>query len=210
MVLLIDNYDSFVHNLARYFRELGEETVVARNDRITLDGVAELRPSHIVISPGPCTPQEAGISNSVVLELGGRTPILGVCLGHQCIGAAFGGAVVRAERAVHGKASAIHHSGSGIFAGIPSPFRAARYHSLGLPQDTIPAALEVVAVTEWDEVMAVRHRSAPIWGVQFHPESVLTEHGHALLRNFLRLRPTGAARTAADSAEAAEDVPPIA
>jgi len=187
MVLLIDNYDSFVHNLARYVRELGEATEVVRNDAISLKEIAELEPSHILVSPGPCTPREAGISNEVIKAFGARIPILGVCLGHQCIAAAFGGQVVRARRPVHGKTSAIVHRGIGIFDGLPSPFLAARYHSLVVPARTLPAELEVVATTEQDEVMAIRHRTFPIWGVQFHPESVLTEHGHTLLRNFLVL-----------------------
>ena len=187
MVLLIDNYDSFVHNLARYVRELGEATEVVRNDAISLKEIAELEPSHILVSPGPCTPREAGISDEVIKAFGARIPILGVCLGHQCIAAAFGGQVVRARRPVHGKTSAIVHRGIGIFDGLPSPFLAARYHSLVVPARTLPAELEVVATTEQDEVMAIRHRTFPIWGVQFHPESVLTEHGHTLLRNFLVL-----------------------
>jgi para-aminobenzoate synthetase component 2 len=187
MVLLIDNYDSFVHNLARYVRELGETTAVHRNDAITLDEITELAPSHILISPGPCTPREAGISNEVIVSLGPRVPILGVCLGHQCLGAAMGGQVVRASRPRHGKTSPIHHDGEGIFAGLPSPFAATRYHSLLVAREGLPACLEVVATTLEGEIMALRHRDLPLWGVQFHPESVLTEHGHALLRNFLGL-----------------------
>ncbi len=186
MILLIDNYDSFVHNLARYVRELGGETEVVRNDAVTPEQIRALAPTHIIISPGPRTPREAGVSNAVVREFG-DTPILGVCLGHQCIGATLGGEVVRAERPMHGKASDVYHTGVGIFAGLPTPFRAARYHSLVVPRATLPAELEVVAVTEQDEVMAFRHRTHPTWGVQFHPESVLTEHGYALLRNFLQL-----------------------
>ena len=192
MILLIDNYDSFVHNLARYVRELGETTEVRRSDAI---GVAEIRamaPSHIIVSPGPCTPREAGISNAVISELGARVPVLGVCLGHQCVAAALGGRVVRADRPRHGKTSPIHHSGEGLFAGLPSPFDATRYHSLVVAREGLPESIEVVAVTPDDEVMALRHRSWPVWGVQFHPESVLTQHGHALLRNFLAL-PAGAA-----------------
>jgi len=187
VVLLIDNYDSFVHNLARYVRELGETTAVCRNDAITLDEIAARAPSHIIISPGPCTPREAGISNDVIVSLGPRVPILGVCLGHQCIGAALGGRVVRASRPRHGKTSPVHHSAEGIFAGLPSPFPATRYHSLLVAREGLPECLEVVATTLEGEIMALRHRSFPLWGVQFHPESVLTEHGYALLRNFLSL-----------------------
>jgi anthranilate synthase/aminodeoxychorismate synthase-like glutamine amidotransferase len=187
VVLLIDNYDSFVHNLARYVRELGETTAVYRNDAITLDEITALAPSHIIVSPGPCTPREAGISNEVIVGLGPRVPILGVCLGHQCLGAAMGGQVVRAGRPRHGKTSPIHHNGEGIFAGLPSPFPATRYHSLLVAREGLPACLEVVATTLEGEIMAMRHRSLPLWGVQFHPESVLTEHGYALLRNFLGL-----------------------
>ena len=187
MVLLIDNYDSFVHNLARYVRELGETTAVHRNDAITLAEIAALAPSHIIVSPGPCTPREAGISNDVIVSFGPRVPILGVCLGHQCLAAALGGQVVRASRPRHGKTSPIHHSGEGIFAGLPSPFQATRYHSLLVTREGMPACLEVVATTPESEIMALRHRSFPLFGVQFHPESVLTEHGYALLRNFLSL-----------------------
>jgi 4-amino-4-deoxychorismate synthase (2-amino-4-deoxychorismate-forming) component II len=187
MVLLIDNYDSFVHNLARHVRELGHVTEVRRNDAITLAEITALSPSHIVISPGPCTPREAGVSNDVIVSLGPRVPILGVCLGHQCLGAAMGGQVVRAGRPRHGKTSPIHHTGEGIFAGLPSPFLATRYHSLLVAREGLPACLEVVATTPEGEIMAMRHRSLPLWGVQFHPESVLTEHGYALLGNFLGL-----------------------
>jgi anthranilate synthase/aminodeoxychorismate synthase-like glutamine amidotransferase len=187
LVLLIDNYDSFVHNLARYVRELGEPTAVHRNDAITIEEIAALAPSHIIVSPGPCTPREAGISNDVILKLGPQVPILGVCLGHQCLAAALGGQVVRAGRPRHGKTSPIHHSGEGIFTGVPSPFPATRYHSLLVAGEGLPACLEVVATTSEGEIMALRHRSFPLWGVQFHPESVLTEHGYVLLRNFLSL-----------------------
>jgi len=187
LVLLIDNYDSFVHNLARYVRELGEPTAVHRNDAITIEEIAALAPSHIIVSPGPCTPREAGISNDVILKLGPQVPILGVCLGHQCLAAALGGQVVRAGRPRHGKTSPIHHSGEGIFTGVPSPFQATRYHSLIVAGEGLPACLEVMARTSEGEIMALRHRSFPLWGVQFHPEAVLTEHGYLLLRNFLSL-----------------------
>jgi anthranilate synthase/aminodeoxychorismate synthase-like glutamine amidotransferase len=192
MVLLIDNYDSFVFNLARYVRELGEETSVQRSDVLTVAEIARLEPSHIIVSPGPCTPREAGVSKAAIAALGQRVPILGVCLGHQCVAAAFGGEVVRASRPRHGKTSPIHHSGDGIFAGVPSPFLATRYHSLVVARDGFPECLEVTAVTDGDEIMALRHRAWPVFGVQFHPESVLTEHGYALLRNFLDLRPKAA------------------
>jgi anthranilate synthase/aminodeoxychorismate synthase-like glutamine amidotransferase len=185
MILLIDNYDSFVHNLARYVRELGGETAVRRNDALSVADVAALHPSHVIVSPGPRTPLEAGISTSLIAALGARIPILGVCLGHQCLAAALGGRVVRAARPRHGKTSPIHHAGQGIFAGLPSPFLATRYHSLIVEREGLPESLEVAAVTPEDEIMALRHRRWPLWGVQFHPESVLTEHGHALLRNFL-------------------------
>jgi anthranilate synthase/aminodeoxychorismate synthase-like glutamine amidotransferase len=192
VVLLIDNYDSFVHNLARYVRELGEATAVYRNDAITLAEITALAPSHIIVSPGPCTPREAGISNTAILAFAPTVPILGVCLGHQCLAAALGGNVVRASRPRHGKTSPVYHSGAGIFAGLPSPFHATRYHSLLVAPEGLPACLEVVAKTPEAEIMALRHRSFPLWGVQFHPESVLTEHGYALLRNFLSLSPRAA------------------
>lgn len=193
MVVLIDNYDSFVHNLARYVRELGETTSVHRNDAIGAGQVEALGPSHVILSPGPCTPAEAGISNALVTRLGPRIPILGVCLGHQCVAAALGGRVCRARRPRHGKTSPIHHSGEGLFAGLPSPFEATRYHSLIVEREGLPASLRVAAWTEEGEVMALAHESWPLWGVQFHPESVLTQHGHALLGNFLRLQAKAAA-----------------
>ncbi len=185
MILVIDNYDSFVHNLARYIRELGWPTRVERNDGIDLAGIAQLRPTHIVISPGPCTPNESGISVAVVQQFGPAVPILGVCLGHQCIAQAFGGRIVRAGRPMHGKTSTIDHDGRGIFRGVPNPFRATRYHSLVAAADSMPDTLEITAHSEDGEIMALRHREYPIVGVQFHPEAVLTEHGYSLLGNFL-------------------------
>lgn len=188
MILLLDNYDSFVYNLARYLRELGEEEVVVRrNDRITPEEARALGPSHLVVSPGPCTPAEAGVSTALVRELGADVPVLGVCLGHQCIGEAHGGRVVRASRPMHGKTSEIHHGRTGLFAGIPSPFRGTRYHSLVVDPATLPRELEVIAWTGEEEVMALRHRERPVWGVQFHPEAILTHAGHVLLANFLAL-----------------------
>lgn len=188
-VLLVDNYDSFVHNLARYLRELGAETDVRRNDAVGLAEIEALAPTHLVVSPGPCTPREAGISNAAIAVLGPRIPVLGVCLGHQCLAAALGGRVVRAARPRHGKTSPILHDGLGLFAGVPSPFQAARYHSLIVEERDLPDSLEVVARTPEGEIMALRHTLWPSWGVQFHPESVLTQYGHELLRNFLALRP---------------------
>ena len=185
MILLIDNYDSFVYNLARYVRELGEQPVVRRHDATTLQAIEASRPSHIIISPGPCTPGEAGISTDVVRRFGQRTPILGVCLGHHCIGAAYGAGIVRARRPMHGKASGIHHDGTGLFAGLPSPFPAARYHSLVISRSGLPAELRVSASAEDGEIMAVEHVRHPVIGLQFHPESVLTEYGYVLLDRFL-------------------------
>ncbi len=217
MILLIDNYDSFVHNLARYTRELGGEPLVRRNDAVTLDEIAELAPSHIIISPGPCSPAEAGISTEVVHRFGPSIPILGVCLGHQCIGAAYGGRVVRAGRVMHGKTSRIHHDGSGIFAGLPSPFVATRYHSLVIEPASLPGVLRVLATSEDGEIMAVEHREHPVTGVQFHPESALTEHGYRLLDRFLHGEASRAA-SLPDRADlafapplaAAEQAPPVA
>ena len=187
MILLIDNYDSFVYNLARYVRELGWEAVVRRNDALTLEEIEALAPSHIIISPGPCTPAEAGISTEVVRRYGATTPILGVCLGHQCIGAAYGGDIVRATRPVHGKTSVIVHDGSSLFAGLPSPLRVARYHSLVIAPSAMPPSLRVLATSREDgAVMAVEHREHPVIGVQFHPESAATEYGYAMLDRFLR------------------------
>jgi anthranilate synthase/aminodeoxychorismate synthase-like glutamine amidotransferase len=185
MILLLDNYDSFVYNLARYVRELGEEPVVHRNDTLTLDDVAAMAPSHIIISPGPCTPAESGISTDVVRRFGPTIPILGVCLGHQCIGAAYGGAIVRAGRPMHGKVSAITHDATGVFAGLPSPFQATRYHSLVIARETVPDVLRITATADDGEIMGVTHRSLPVTGVQFHPESALTEFGYQMVDTFL-------------------------
>jgi anthranilate synthase/aminodeoxychorismate synthase-like glutamine amidotransferase len=185
MILLIDNYDSFVYNLARYVRELGETPLVRRHDAVTVDEVRGLAPSHIIISPGPCSPREAGISTELVRVMGDRIPVLGVCLGHQCIGAAYGGEIVRAGMPMHGKVSRIHHRGAGIFSGLPSPFIATRYHSLVIAPASVPASLLVTATSEDGEIMAVQHAKHPVYGVQFHPESVLTEHGYRLLDHFL-------------------------
>jgi len=185
MLLMIDNYDSFTYNLVQYLGELGETVRVVRNDEVTLDQIESMAPARIVISPGPCTPNEAGISLATIGRFAGRIPILGVCLGHQAIGQAFGGKVVHARTLMHGKVSRIHHSGKGVFAGLPSPYDATRYHSLAIERASCPAELEVTAWTDDGEIMGVRHRALAVEGVQFHPESILTEHGHALLRNFL-------------------------
>ena len=185
MLLMIDNYDSFTYNLVQYLGELGEEVKVVRNDELTVDAIEALGPARIVLSPGPCTPNEAGISLDVIRRFAGRVPILGVCLGHQAIGQAFGGRIVHAKTLMHGKVSRIHHSGKGVFRGLPSPYDATRYHSLAIERDSCPPELEVTAWTDDGEIMGVRHRSLAVEGVQFHPESILTEHGHELLRNFL-------------------------
>jgi anthranilate synthase component 2 len=185
MLLMIDNYDSFTYNLVQYLGELGQEVKVVRNDELTLAQIEGLGAERIVLSPGPCTPNEAGVSLELIKRMAGRVPILGVCLGHQAIGQAFGGRIVHAKTLMHGKVSAIHHGGKGVFAGLPSPYNATRYHSLAIERATCPAELEITAWTDDGEIMGVRHRSAPVEGVQFHPESILTEHGHALLRNFL-------------------------
>jgi anthranilate synthase component II len=185
MILLLDNYDSFTYNLYQYLSELGADVVVRRNDEIGVGDVAALAPERIVISPGPCTPSEAGISVALIRELGERVPILGVCLGHQAIGAAYGGAVVRAPQVMHGKLSTIHHRGAGVFDGLPEPFQATRYHSLIVRRDDLPACLEVTAWTDDGLIMGLCHREYPVQGVQFHPESIMTETGKALLRNFL-------------------------
>ena len=191
MVLLIDNYDSFVHNLARYVRELGRPTTVVRNDALTVEDAAAMGPSHVIVSPGPGTPDDAGVSLTLIARLGATVPILGVCLGHQAIGQAYGGRVVRARRPMHGKTSSIRHEGKGMFAGIPDGFEATRYHSLVVERDSLPDCLEITAWTEnadgsFDEIMGLRHKTLPVEGVQFHPESILTQHGHDLLRNFLK------------------------
>ena len=185
MLLMIDNYDSFTYNLVQYFGELKQEVVVFRNDEVSLDEIAALQPARIVISPGPCTPNEAGISVPLIRRFAGEIPILGVCLGHQSIGQAFGGRIVHARRVMHGKVSVIHHGGRGVFQGLREPFEATRYHSLVIERDSLPAVLEVTAWTDDGEIMGVQHKSLPIQGVQFHPESILTQFGHELLRNFV-------------------------
>jgi anthranilate synthase component 2 len=189
MLLMIDNYDSFTFNIVQYFGELGAEVKVVRNDEIDVAGIAALEPEHLVISPGPCTPTQAGISVEAIKAFAGRIPILGVCLGHQSIGQAFGGRVVHARAVMHGKTSPIRHKSVGVFAGLPNPFEATRYHSLVIERDSLPNCLEITAWTEregeMDEIMGVRHRELDIQGVQFHPESILTEHGHQMLKNFL-------------------------
>lgn len=198
MLLMIDNYDSFTFNIVQYLAELGADVKVVRNDEVTVDDIARMKPDRIVVSPGPCTPNEAGISLSAIRtfsagEWAGKIPILGVCLGHQALAQVFGGQVVRARQVMHGKVSAVHHDGKGVFAGLPSPFNATRYHSLVVERSSLPACLEVTAWTHLadgtpDEIMGLRHRALPVAGVQFHPESILTEHGHALLKNFLDMR----------------------
>lgn len=190
MLLMLDNYDSFTFNLVQYLQTLGAEVEVARNDALTVDQIRALAPERIVISPGPCTPNEAGVSLEVIRELGPNTPVLGVCLGHQSIGQAYGGRVVRAGNIMHGKTSRIRHEGRGVFAGLPDAYEATRYHSLVVQRGSLPPELEVTAWTEnedgsFEEIMGLRHREHPVEGVQFHPESILTEHGHALLKNFL-------------------------
>jgi len=193
MLLMIDNYDSFTYNLVQYFGELGEDVRVFRNDQITVEGIAELRPDRLVLSPGPCSPAEAGVCIDAIRHFTGRLPLLGVCLGHQAIGAALGGTVVRAQVQMHGKASTIQTDGQGVFRGLPRQFSVIRYHSLAIERESLPADLEVSATTDDGEIMGVRHRglagsATPLEGVQFHPESILSEHGHAMLRNFLQLR----------------------
>ena len=193
MLLMIDNYDSFTYNLVQYFGELGQEVRVFRNDEITVPGIAELKPDHLVLSPGPCSPAEAGVCVDAIRAFTGQLPILGVCLGHQAIGAALGGKIVRAKVQMHGKADRVHHDGRGVYAGLPQDFRVIRYHSLVIEQASRPAELEVTSTSDDGEIMGVRHTAlagtkTPLEGVQFHPESILTEHGHAMLRNFLELR----------------------
>ena len=188
MLLMIDNYDSFTYNLVQYFGELGQEVRVFRNDETSLAQIAALKPDYLVISPGPCTPHEAGVSVPAIKQFAGQIPILGVCLGHQSIGQAFGGKIVHAQQLMHGKTSEIHHQDSGVFSGLPSPFTATRYHSLVIERASIPVCLEITAWTDDGEIMGVRHKTLAVEGVQFHPESILTEHGHALLENFLKRR----------------------
>ncbi|HFQ91289.1 MAG TPA: aminodeoxychorismate synthase component II [Chromatiales bacterium] len=189
MLLMIDNYDSFTFNLVQYFGELGAEVVVKRNDEIDLDGIQALNPDHLVISPGPCTPNEAGVSVAAIRQFAGKLPILGVCLGHQSIGQAFGGKIVHAREIMHGKTSPVYHADTGVFSGLDNPFTATRYHSLVIEKERLPDCLEITAWTEkdgeMDEIMGVRHRELNVQGVQFHPESILTEHGHDMLQNFL-------------------------
>ena len=194
MLLMLDNYDSFTYNLVQYFGELGEDVHVARNDEITLDEIAALKPDRLCISPGPCSPAEAGISLDVLKRFAGEIPILGVCLGHQAIGHAFGGKVIRAGRLMHGKTDAVAHTGAGVFAGLPTPFTAARYHSLAVERASLPACLQVTAWTADGEIMGLRHVTLDVEGVQFHPESIATEYGHALLKNFVTRTAVGAAR----------------
>lgn len=190
MLLIIDNYDSFTYNLVQYFGEMGATMEIRRNDKVTLEEIEALNPDHICISPGPCTPKEAGISNEVIRHFGSRTPLLGVCLGHQCIGDVFGGNVIRAPRLMHGKTSRIHHTNQSVFSGMPEDFEATRYHSLIIERQSLPDCLEVTAVASDDdtEIMGVRHKELPIHGVQFHPESILTQDGKRLLKNFLEMR----------------------
>jgi anthranilate synthase component 2 len=188
MLLMIDNYDSFTFNLVQYFGELGQQVRVFRNDEITVEGIADLKPERLVLSPGPCTPHEAGVCVPAIRALKGRLPILGVCLGHQSIGAALGGRIVRARRLMHGKASTINTDGRGLYAGLPREFSVIRYHSLVIERETCPRELEVTASSDDGEIMGVRHREIALEGVQFHPESILSEHGHAMLRNFLDMK----------------------
>ena len=185
MLLMIDNYDSFTFNLVQYFGELGQDVRVCRNDQITLEGIEALQPDQLVLSPGPCSPAEAGISVAAIQAFAGKVPLLGVCLGHQSIGEAFGGRIVHAKRLMHGKTSPVHHLDAGVFRGLPNPLTCTRYHSLAIERSSLPDCLEVTAWTDDGEIMGVRHRTLDVEGVQFHPESILTEHGHAMLKNFL-------------------------
>jgi anthranilate synthase component 2 len=185
MLLMLDNYDSFTYNLVQYFGELGEDVRVYRNDEITLEEIARLNPARIVVSPGPCSPAEAGISVPLIREFAGKIPLLGVCLGHQSIGAAFGGDIVHAKQLMHGKTSPVHHNDVGVFKGLPNPLTVTRYHSLAIKRETLPDCLDVTAWTDDGEIMGVRHKALDVEGVQFHPESILTERGHDLLKNFL-------------------------
>ncbi len=185
MILVIDNYDSFTYNLVQYLGEMGVEIKVARNDELTIAEILKMKPDHLMISPGPCSPKEAGISVDIIKKLGGKIPILGVCLGHQSIGYAYGGDIVRAKKLMHGKTSEISHDGKGVFVGMPNPFKATRYHSLAIKKETLPDCLVVTAQSEDGEIMGVRHKTLPVEGVQFHPESILTESGRILLRNFI-------------------------
>ena len=187
MLLVIDNYDSFTYNLVQYFGELGQEVQVYRNDKISLAEIEKLAPEHIVISPGPCSPREAGLSNEIIKAYAGKRPLLGVCLGHQCIGHSFGAEVVVNYRLMHGKISPVLHDGKDLFKGVPSPVNATRYHSLVIKRESMPDCLEVTAQTEEGEIMGIRHKDLPVWGVQFHPESILSEHGRTMLKNFLEL-----------------------
>jgi anthranilate synthase component II len=189
MLLMIDNYDSFTYNLVQYFAELGAQVVVHRNDGITIEEIEKLQPDHIVVSPGPCTPNEAGISVPAIRHFSGKIPLLGVCLGHQSIGQAFGGKIIHAKQLMHGKTSPIFHHGNSVFTGLPSPFTATRYHSLVIERESLPDCLDITAWTADGEIMGVRHKTMQVHGVQFHPESILTEHGHAMLKNFLEGKP---------------------
>ena len=188
MLLMIDNYDSFTYNLVQYFAELGEEVKVFRNDEISVEEIAKINPARICISPGPCSPTEAGISVATIQRYAGQIPILGVCLGHQAIGEAFGGKIVRAQKVMHGKTDDIHHAGVGVFRNLPNPFKVTRYHSLAIEKSSLPAVLEITATSSDGEIMGVRHKELAVEGVQFHPESILSEHGHALLKNFLQVK----------------------
>jgi para-aminobenzoate synthetase component II len=188
MVLVIDNYDSFTYNLVQYLGELGTDLQVHRNDQITIQQIRDLNPERILVSPGPCSPKESGLSNDIIRTFGTHVPVFGVCLGHQCIGHTFGASVVVNYRMMHGKTSLIRHNGQDLFEGMPNPFPATRYHSLVIQRDTIPDSLEITAETDEGEIMGVRHKNYPIWGVQFHPESILTENGRTIVKNFLRLK----------------------